>query len=69
MKATYHSRRNFYNGAPVYWYSHQPYEMLLKPPFLLVPGTSFYEFGGSHEEAIKALKSAGFDDIVEGNEL
>ena len=42
---------------------------LIPQSFLNVPLTVLYEYGGTHEEALKELTNAGFTDIVEGNEL
>ena len=77
MTVVYHSRKKFYNGRDIYWY-----EFLFDDGtnmkcvdiavgyrhFLKVPSTKYYEFGGTHEEAIKVLTESAFN-IVEGNEL
>ena len=71
----FHSRKKFYNGKPIYWYefmTQEPefdFEDLIPRAFLNVPLTVFYEYGGTHEEALKDLTDCGFTDIVEGNEL
>jgi hypothetical protein len=36
--------------------------------FLNVPATPYYEFGGTHQEALEKLEYGGFD-IIEGNEI
>lgn len=37
--------------------------------FLRIPGTKYFEYGGTHEEALNDLTKAGFSDIVKGDEL
>lgn len=37
--------------------------------FLEIPQTGYYEYGGTHEEALQELTNAGFSDIIEGDEL
>lgn len=37
--------------------------------FLRIPSTKYYEYGGSHEEALRELTEQGFSDIIEGDEL
>lgn len=69
------SRRNFYEGRPIYWYEFITeigwfdFTSLIPQRFLNVPYTVFYEYGGTHEEAILELTKAGFIDIVEGDEI
>ena len=68
----YHNRRNFYQGRPIYWYefmskNEEDFADLIPEKFLNVPFTVYWEFGDSHEEAIKELKDAGITDIVEGD--
>jgi len=69
-----HSRQKFY-GKPIYWYEFVTQEEgigltnLLPQKFLKVPFTIFYEYGGTHEEAIAELTREGFTDIVEGSEI
>ena len=71
----FHSRKKFYNGKPIYWYefmTQEPefdFEDLIPRAFLNVPLTVFYEYGGTHEQALKELTNNGFTDIVEGDEL
>jgi hypothetical protein len=70
----FHSRKKFYNGKPIYWYefispNDIDFEDLIPQSFLNVPLTVFYEYGGTHEEALNTLTKSGFTDIVEGNEL
>lgn len=36
--------------------------------FLRIPSTKYYEYGGTHEEALKELAQVGAE-ITEGNEL
>lgn len=70
-----HSRRNFYNGRPIYWYEFMTqmddwdFTDLIPQAFINVPLTVFYEYGGTHEQALKELTEAGFVDIVEGDEI
>ncbi len=71
----FHSRRNFYNGIPIYWYEFMTqvknwdFTDLIPPLFLNVPMTVFYEYGGTHEQALQELKRDGFIDIIEGEEV
>ena len=71
----FHSRRNFYHGRPIYWYEFRTqidgfdFTDLIPQHFLNVPFTVFYEYGGTHEEALKELTSEGFTNIIEGDEL
>lgn len=37
--------------------------------FLRIPSTKYYEYGGTHEEALQELTNTGFSDIIEGDEL
>lgn len=76
MQVIIHSRRNFYQRKNnIYWYefrsgySNVMTDSLLNGIFLRVPETKYYEFGGHHEDAIKALTDAGINDIVEGQEI
>jgi len=77
MTVVYHSRKKFYNGIDIYWY-----EFLFDDGtnmkciditvgyrhFLKVSSTKYYEFGGTHEDAIKVLIENGFS-VVEGCKL
>jgi hypothetical protein len=70
----FHSRKKFYNGKLIYWYEFMgqddyDFDNLIPRSFLNVPLTVLYEYGGTHEEALKELTNAGFIDIIEGNEL
>ncbi len=70
MKAITHSRQTFYEGRPIYWYefSNTGGQIMLDTfleKFLRVPDTIYYEFGGQHEDALKALTNAGVVDIME----
>ena len=79
VKVIARSRRNFYEGRPIYWYQFDfgvvsvdkfaEFHALIPTRFLRVPYTIYYEFGGTHEEAIAELTSEGFTDIMEGDEL
>ena len=80
VKVVAHSRRNFYEGRPIYWYQFDcpgvvsvdkiaEFNALIPTKFLRVPYTIYYEYGGTHEEAIAELTKEGFTDIVEGDEL
>jgi hypothetical protein len=74
IKVICRSRRNFYEGRPIYWYEfvaqkEVDFTEFIPKKFLNVPSTVFYEYGGSHQEAIADLTKSGFTDIVEGNEL
>lgn len=66
--AMYHSRSNFYRGRVIYWYSFSK-DSTVPDGFLKVPCTSYYEFGGTHEEAIHILKWNVFSLIVEGEAI
>lgn len=74
MKVITHNRNKFYHGNLIYWYEflseggNLTIESILNK-FLLVPETKYYEYGGTHDEAIKTLTTAGITDIMEGNEL
>jgi len=75
----YYSRKKFYNGRDIYWYEFlNEYGQNIMTycvnigkfhRFLRVPETKYYEFGGSHEEAIKCLIERGVESIIEGHEL
>jgi len=74
MKVILHSRKNFYHGKPIYWYEFsnsggQITIATILRKFLLVPETKYYEFGGTHEDAIKTLTTAGITDILKGKEI
>jgi hypothetical protein len=71
ITVVYHSRKKFYNGKNIYWYEFfGPWcPSIISDRFLNVDYTTYYEFGGSHEEAIKCLTDLGITDIVKGNEL
>jgi len=79
LKAIIHNREKFY-GQLIYWYElfcdEKPIhwneeEPVVNTPvgFLRVPFTDYYEFGGTHEEALRILTKNGYDDIVEGEEI
>ena len=70
----FHSRKKFYNGLPIYWYEFVTdkelnLELSIPTKFIRVPFTPFYEFGGTHEEAILDLTRCGFSNIIEGMEI
>jgi len=70
----FHSRKKFYNGKSIYWYEfitdkEIDLELLIPSKFLRVPFTQFYEFGGTHDEAILDLTKCGFSNIIEGMEI
>jgi hypothetical protein len=80
IKVICRDRRNFYDGRPIYWYQFDcpgvvnvdkidEFNALIPTKFLRVPYTIYYEYGGTHEEAIDELTKEGFTDIVEGDEL
>lgn len=72
IKVIYYSRKNFYHGnKDVYWYEfYGPwFPSLISDRFLNIADTTYWEFGGSHEEAIKCLTDLGIGSIVEGHEL
>lgn len=74
MKVISHSRQKFYYNKPIYWYefisggSNVMLDSILGK-FLRVPDAVYYEYGGTHVEAIKELTSAGITDIINGHEL
>lgn len=69
-------KRSFINSSTVNPYLYQ-FEGLVSmdlldyipSKFLEIPQTGYYEYGGTHEEALQELTNAGFHDIIEGNEL
>jgi len=61
-----HPRHNFYN-APIWWYEFSN-GATIPSKFLNVPDTKYYEYGGTHMEAIEELSNLSFD-IVGGNEI
>lgn len=61
-----HSRNKFYSKL-VYWYEFTECKNVPRG-FLNVPSTPYYEFGGTHKNAVEKLEAEGFT-IVEGNEL
>jgi hypothetical protein len=63
--AVFHSRKSFYD-ADIYWYAIHGDKIPEK--FLRIGETPFFEYGGTHLEAIKALAEAGFE-VVEGKEF
>ena len=74
IKVVFHSRKKFYNGLETYWYEFVTdteinLELLIPTKFIRVPFTQFYEFGGTHEEAILDLTVCGFSNIMEGIEI
>lgn len=78
ITAIYHSRRNFYNGKPIYWYEFKRdgqnvmSDSLLagrRAIFIRVPETKYFEYGGTHEEALLDLTESGSIDILEGVEI
>ena len=69
IKVIARPRRNFYEGRPIYWYQFDGDLSLIPDKFLRVPYTIYYEFGGTHQEAIAELTKVGITDIVEGDEL
>ena len=68
MIAVTHSRKTFYNGKDIYWYQLACHPSDVPMGFLNIPDTELYEYGGTHTEAIEALKQAGFQ-IIEGKEI
>ena len=74
-----HSRKKFYNGRDIHWYEFQfddgqqikvdGFQVGNRSRFLRVPETKYYEYGGTHEQALRDLTSARFIDIVEGVEI
>lgn len=61
-----HSRHNFYN-KPIWWYEFETDgEVPLK--FLRVGNTKYFEYGGTHYEAMADLTKQSFD-IIEGKEI
>lgn len=75
MKTICHCRQTFYDSMPsIYWYeffndNDTPLNKILIPHrFLNVPTSKYYEYGGTHEEAISDLRRLGFI-IIEGKEF
>ena len=66
--AVCHSRKKFYHGKDVYWYEFPECRIKYFSKFLQVPETIYYEYGGTHAEALKDLKREGFK-ITEGEEI
>ena len=70
-----HSRKKFYNGKDIYWYEFLVNGVTIHvftifiDKFLRIPDTQYYEFGGNHDDAIKALTIHGITDIVNGKEI
>jgi hypothetical protein len=70
----FHSREKFY-GKPIYWYQFETArspvasDSRIPEKFLRVPLTVYWEYGGTHEEALKDLTNSGFTRIIEGMEL
>ena len=74
-----HSRKKFYNGKDIHWYEFQfddgqnitsdSFQVGERTRFLRVPETKYYEYGGTHEQALQDLTSAKVIDIVEGVEI
>ncbi len=76
-KVIYHSRKKFYYGKDINWYefllNENPYNIdllqIIPCKFLNIFKTKYFEYGGSHEEAINDLNLVGIYDIVEGEEI
>lgn len=83
MKISYvifHPRKKFYGGKDIYWYEFIgmdldlvkvcEYDGHIPEKFLRVPETKYYEYGGSHAEAIADLtKTWRGSSIIEGDEI
>lgn len=75
IRVIYHSRRNFYQGLNIYWYefsfnnANPDVFDQIDDRFLRVPGTKYYEFGGTHQEALTLLASLGVTSITEGEQI
>ncbi len=78
-KVIYHSRKKFYYGKDIYWYEfvdnndgRRMCDAILvgkRNIFIRVPETRYYEYGGSHLEAIADLTDSQLYDIIEGDEI
>lgn len=72
---TYYSRKKFYHGKDIYWYkiifgfTCSFWFDVTEYKFLKIEGTDYYEYGGTHEEALEFFKSRGITDIRNGGEL
>lgn len=56
-----HSRTVFYHGKKIYWYEFPKWCRIINyTKFLRVLNTDFYEYGGTHQEALKDLRAGGF---------
>lgn len=66
-------RRSFFEIEVVnpYLYSFSPDvdDSTVPNRFLRIPSTIYFEYGGTHDEALNDLTDFGFSDIVTGNEL
>ena len=80
IKVIYHSRKKFYHGKDIYWYEFEcsgitdvdkqmEFNKAIPPKFLRLPSSIYWEYGGSHLEAIADLTDSQLYDIVEGNEI
>ena len=69
MTTITHSRKKFYHGKDIHWYEILAEAASIPPKFLRMPETNYFEYGGTHEDALKDLTDSGFNDIVEGDEL
>jgi len=65
-----HSRHDFYN-KPVWWYEFwgKKGTSLIPLKFLNVPETPYYEYGGTHDEALKDLGEFGFEIIINKTQI
>ena len=72
-----HPRTKFYESKPIYWYrfefdytgNKETKDTKIPEKFLKLPDSPYWEYGGTHEEALKALTNAGITDIIEGVEI
>jgi len=64
--AIIHNREKFYGMSNIYWY--RLYNGPIPSKFIKVPDTDYYEYGGTHNSALKELKKNKFK-IIEGKDI
>lgn len=78
ITAICHSRKKFYHGKDIHWYEFKldDDQNIMTDAFwagngrfVRVPETKYFEYGGSHDDALKDLTSTKVIDIIEGVEI